>query len=107
MCQRIGLPPTSTIGLGRRSVSSDNRVPRPPARMTVFMSPLLPEGTGRPRRAPPAQPGRHAGSHGPGRSSYSPGGPDRARANTLRGMLAVAPDLAEKYDAAASGLVVE
>jgi hypothetical protein len=30
MCQRIGRPPTSTIGLGRYSVSSRNRVPKPP-----------------------------------------------------------------------------
>ena len=38
MCQRIGLPPISTIGFGRRLVSSLMRVPRPPARMTAFMS---------------------------------------------------------------------
>ena len=37
MCQRIGLPPISTIGFGRTSVSSLIRVPRPPARMTAFM----------------------------------------------------------------------
>ena len=37
MCQRIGLPPISTIGLGRTSVSSLSRVPRPPARITAFM----------------------------------------------------------------------
>src|SRR3990172_5026028 len=37
MCQRIGLPPTSTIGFGRYSVSSRNRVPSPPARSTTFM----------------------------------------------------------------------
>src|SRR5437763_16543386 len=37
MCQRIGRPPTSTLGLGLSVVSSDRRVPRPPARITVFM----------------------------------------------------------------------
>ena len=31
------LPPTSTIGLGLRWVSSLRRVPSPPARMTAFM----------------------------------------------------------------------
>src|SRR5664280_1879538 len=36
MCQRTGLPPTSTIGLGRNSVSSRIRVPRPPASSTAF-----------------------------------------------------------------------
>src|SRR5262249_47976163 len=38
MCQRIGLPPISTIGLGRTTVSSLMREPRPPASMTAFMS---------------------------------------------------------------------
>jgi hypothetical protein len=38
----MGLPPTSTMGLGRETVSSDNLVPSPPARMTAFMlSPLF------------------------------------------------------------------
>ena len=37
MCQRIGLPPISTIGFGRVAVSSLRRVPRPPARMTAFI----------------------------------------------------------------------
>ena len=37
MCQRIGLPPISTIGFGRTVVSSLSRVPMPPARMTVFI----------------------------------------------------------------------
>src|SRR5215207_8717071 len=36
MCQRIGLPPISTIGLGFSVVSSLSREPRPPARMTAF-----------------------------------------------------------------------
>ncbi|MNQ62532.1 hypothetical protein D3C85_768810 [compost metagenome] len=41
MCQRIGLPPISIIGLGLRWDSSLIRVPRPPARMTAFIaSPL-------------------------------------------------------------------
>src|SRR3984893_16879449 len=38
MCQRIGWPPISTIGFGLTSVSSERRVPRPPARMTTFSS---------------------------------------------------------------------
>ena len=37
MCQSRGRPPTSTMGLGRVTVSSVSRVPRPPARMTAFM----------------------------------------------------------------------
>src|SRR6185437_8484295 len=37
MCQRIGRPPISTIGLGRNSVSSRSRVPFPPQRMTAFI----------------------------------------------------------------------
>ena len=37
MCQRIGRPPISTIGLGLVSVSSISREPRPPARMTTFI----------------------------------------------------------------------
>src|SRR5208282_4270779 len=36
MCQRMGLPPISTIGLGLVPVSSLIRVPRPPARITAF-----------------------------------------------------------------------
>src|SRR5580692_4588939 len=36
MCHRIGMPPMSTIGLGRTVVSSLSRVPRPPARITAF-----------------------------------------------------------------------
>ena len=35
MCQMIGRPPISTIGFGLISVSSRNRVPRPPHRMTT------------------------------------------------------------------------
>src|SRR5438270_560770 len=35
MCHRIGIPPISTIGLGRRDVSSPRRVPNPPARITA------------------------------------------------------------------------
>jgi len=38
MCQRMGRPPISTIGLGRMPVSSLSRVPRPPARITAFIS---------------------------------------------------------------------
>ncbi len=36
MCHKIGIPPISTIGLGRTWVSSDNRVPNPPAKITAF-----------------------------------------------------------------------
>src|SRR5262245_38792085 len=42
MCHRIGLPPISTMGLGRKAVSSDRRVPNPPAKMTAFIGSLLP-----------------------------------------------------------------
>src|SRR2546430_6444626 len=38
MCQRIGRSPTGTIGLGRNSVSSRKRVPRPPQKMTTFIN---------------------------------------------------------------------
>lgn len=37
MCHRMGRPPISIIGLGRMVVSSDRRVPRPPARITAFI----------------------------------------------------------------------
>ena len=37
MCQRIGLPLISTIGFGMRLVSSERRVPIPPARMRTFI----------------------------------------------------------------------
>src|SRR5258708_2200179 len=50
MCQRIGLPPISTIGFGRTEVSSESREPRPPARITAFTSREL----SRPLRANPA-----------------------------------------------------
>src|SRR5271157_2328669 len=36
MCQRMGRPPTSTMGFGRNSVSSRSRVPNPPHRITTF-----------------------------------------------------------------------
>src|SRR6266478_5631335 len=39
MCQRIGLPPISTIGFGRTSVSSASRVPIPPASIATFIPP--------------------------------------------------------------------
>src|SRR5688500_6438274 len=35
MCHRIGMPPISTIGFGLIAVSSPNRLPRPPAKITV------------------------------------------------------------------------
>ena len=41
MCQRIGWPPISIIGLGFRWDSSLMRVPRPPARMTAFTGLIL------------------------------------------------------------------
>src|SRR5262245_53468937 len=44
MWSRIGRPPISTSGFGRNSVSSRNRVPCPPHRITVFT------------RAPPSSP---------------------------------------------------
>src|ERR1700682_920726 len=47
MFHRMGLPPISTIGLGRNSVSSRRRVPNPPHRTTTFISGFL--------AAPPAQ----------------------------------------------------
>src|SRR6266498_5681495 len=37
MCHRIGLPPISTIGLGRIFVSSARREPSPPARMPTLI----------------------------------------------------------------------
>src|ERR1700687_1119647 len=42
ICQRIGLPPISTMGLGRDTVSSEILVPRPPARMTAFIILIFP-----------------------------------------------------------------
>lgn len=41
MCQRIGLPPISTIGFGFVAVSSLMRVPRPPAKSTALTLPLF------------------------------------------------------------------
>src|SRR5258708_9164423 len=38
MCQRIGRPPISTMGLGRNSVSSRRRVPNPLQRTTTFIT---------------------------------------------------------------------
>ena len=38
MCHKMGRPPISIIGLGFRWVSSEIRVPRPPARITAFIS---------------------------------------------------------------------
>ena len=37
MCQMIGLPPISIIGLGLRTDSSLIRVPSPPAKITHFI----------------------------------------------------------------------
>src|SRR2546430_15506910 len=41
MCQRMGLPPISTIGFGLTRVSSLNLEPTPPARITAFIEKLL------------------------------------------------------------------
>src|SRR5664280_600396 len=49
MCHRIGRSPISTMGLGLEAVSSDRRVPRPPARITTFTTLALPEMTNRGR----------------------------------------------------------
>ena len=40
MCQRIGMPPSSTMGLGRYWDSSVMREPRPPASSTTFIAHL-------------------------------------------------------------------
>src|SRR6266536_6212950 len=37
MCQRMGKPPISTMGLGRCDVSSLSRLPSPPAKITAFI----------------------------------------------------------------------
>src|SRR5437867_4202457 len=37
MCQRIGLPPISTMGFGLMTVSSASLVPWPPASMMTFI----------------------------------------------------------------------
>src|ERR1022692_1847359 len=48
MCHRMGRPPISTIGLGRNSVSSRRRVPKPPHRTTTFISGFLPPACHKP-----------------------------------------------------------
>jgi hypothetical protein len=37
MCQSIGFPPISIIGFGLDTLSSEIRVPKPPARITAFI----------------------------------------------------------------------
>src|SRR5262245_26536536 len=37
MCHKIGRSPTGTMGLGRYSVSSRKRVPKPPQNITTFI----------------------------------------------------------------------
>jgi hypothetical protein len=37
MCDKIGLPPISIMGLGFKWVSSEILVPKPPAKITTFM----------------------------------------------------------------------
>src|ERR1700743_2519413 len=39
ICQRIGRPPISTIGFGLTVVSSEIRLPKPPANNTTFIHP--------------------------------------------------------------------
>src|SRR6185436_13741160 len=51
MCQRIGRPPISIIGFGLISVSSDKRVPNPPARITIFIEYVLQLELSQPNRA--------------------------------------------------------
>src|SRR3989338_9156813 len=50
MCQRMGLPPISTIGFGRVSVSSVSRVRRPPQRITTCTRGMLGQGSAAVRR---------------------------------------------------------
>ena len=38
MCQSTGMPPISSMGLGLYWLSSEIRVPYPPARITTFIS---------------------------------------------------------------------
>src|SRR5712691_2692586 len=45
MCQSSGRPPTSTMGLGRNSVSPRSRLPRPPQRITTFIPGTIPRGS--------------------------------------------------------------
>src|SRR5436305_8168769 len=47
MCHSIGLPPISTIGLGRTAVSSLSREPKPPARITAFTATQVIRGPAR------------------------------------------------------------
>ena len=60
MCQRIGLPPISIIGLGRRCDSSLMRVPMPPARITAFMRTPWCRGPASPAGKINLDGGRHA-----------------------------------------------
>ena len=41
ICQRIGFPPISIIGLGFNMLSSDILVPNPPASITTFINTFL------------------------------------------------------------------
>src|SRR5262249_51377685 len=43
ICQRIGRSPIGTIGLGRNSVSSRRRVPKPPQKITTFIRESIPD----------------------------------------------------------------
>ena len=51
MCQRIGRPPISTMGLGLATVSSDRRLPVPPASIATFIATLISSGDGLNRTA--------------------------------------------------------
>src|ERR1035437_10877295 len=55
-CQSIGLPPISTIGLGRTAVSPPRREPKPPARITTFTHGHVSRPAG--RSGPPVTPAR-------------------------------------------------
>src|SRR5688572_8234002 len=63
MCQRIGLPPISIMGFGRLALSSEMRVPSPPARITAFMiaSEIESRGVSLAASATPAQQDVEAG----------------------------------------------
>src|SRR5262245_8195741 len=51
MCQRMGRLPISTIGFGLSTVSSERRLPTPPARIATFMAVPQPERSSRSRSA--------------------------------------------------------
>src|SRR4030095_3459398 len=88
ICQSIGLPPISIIGFGLRCVSSPIRVPKPPARITTFIT--FPPHRGRrphsipswnqPTASPPPWAARRALAASPRRLRRLDGGMARPRA---------------------------